>query len=103
MSDAASNSGSAAAATTTTTDPKTILTPKEEDIFKVAMLKCLKSGAPEIDYDLLTEHGKFNTKKTAQNTWGKIKSKVFAKAEDADGGGESAPPLLYLILVSRRC
>lgn len=40
------------------------LTGREEELFKIAMLYCLKSGEPVIDYDKFVEHGEFNTMKT---------------------------------------
>jgi hypothetical protein len=36
----------------------------------------LKSGAPEIDIHRFQTNGKFNTLKTAQNTWGVLKRKL---------------------------
>lgn len=76
--------------------PEVVFTAKEEHLLKVAMMHCLKSGPPEIDYNAFVKYGEFKTLKTAQNTWGKIKSKLVQAAgpktsgegeEDGEGGG----------------
>ncbi|KAK5167552.1 uncharacterized protein LTR77_007251 [Saxophila tyrrhenica] len=85
---AVSDTKSASPTKTDAAGTKSTLTPKEEELFKVAMLFCLKSGAPEIDIDKFITHGEFKTKKTAQNTWARIKSKMFPKKETAEGEGE---------------
>ncbi|KAK4890279.1 hypothetical protein LTR27_011040 [Elasticomyces elasticus] len=54
---------------------KSLFTPKEEAVLKVAWA-CLKSGPPEIDFEKLVKAYGFNTTKTAQNTWGVIKKKL---------------------------
>ena len=64
--------------------PVSTLTAREEDLFKTAMLHCLKSGAPDIDMQKFVKYGGFNTLKTAQNTWGKIRNKL-PKPEVEDG------------------
>ncbi|KAI5193628.1 hypothetical protein E4T39_08864 [Aureobasidium subglaciale] len=56
-------------------------TDKEELVLKAAW-RCLKSGPPEVDMEKLTKAAGFNTLKTAANTWGVIKKKLFA---DVDG------------------
>ena len=95
VSDAA-KSGSPTKTSTASTDKKEgdkpLFTPKEQNLLNVAMMHCLKSGPPEIDYEKFKEHGDFNTMKTAQNTWGKIKAKLKqaapAKKDDGEDGGE---------------
>lgn len=42
----------------------------------VAAMQSLSGGPPEIDFDKFTDHGGFNTKKTAMNTWGTLKKKI---------------------------
>ncbi|KAI5236843.1 hypothetical protein E4T42_09336 [Aureobasidium subglaciale] len=56
-------------------------TEKEEMVLKVAW-RCLKSGPPEIDMDKLTKAAGFNTLKTATNTWGVIKKKLFTDVDN---------------------
>lgn len=46
----------------------------------------------QIDYDKLLIAGGFNTMKTAQNTWGKIKKKLAAFS---DGGDAPSMPSKY--------
>ena len=68
----------------------------------------MKSGPPAIDYQKFVQYGEFNTLKTAQNTWGKIKQKLAQAAgpktesdaggDEGDGDGES-PTLLLLSTV----
>jgi hypothetical protein len=50
-----------------TATPLPTFTEKEERVLKVAWF-CLKSGAPEIDYEKLTKAGGFNTQKVSQTT-----------------------------------
>lgn len=49
----------------------------------------LKSGPPEIDMAKFFKGGEFNTLKTAQNTWGKLRAKLkqLAPEEEAEEGG----------------
>lgn len=85
-SDAAKSGTATKSDTKTSSAANTVtLSAREEELFKVAMLHCLKSGVPEIDIDQFIEHGKFNAKKTAQNTWATIKNKVFPKKEAVEG------------------
>lgn len=49
---------------------------------------CLKGGPPEIDYQKFVKAGEFNTLKTAQNTWGKIKAKLNTLAPKVEDDGE---------------
>lgn len=87
---AASDAAKSQAAGTHDTKSKSSLTTREDELFKIAMLHCLKSGAPEIDHEKFMEYGNFNTMKTTQNTWGKIKAKLFNKKEGGeDGAGGS--------------
>lgn len=85
-----SKQSSPSKATTTTDTNKVLFTPKEEALLKIAMTHCLKSGPPEIDIHKFTKYGDFNTLKTAQNTWGKIKGKLVQAAGPAkmDDEGE---------------
>ncbi|KAK5121967.1 hypothetical protein LTR85_004539 [Meristemomyces frigidus] len=53
----------------------------------VAAMFCLKGGPPEIDYNKFVKAGEFNTLKTAQNTWGKIKGKLATIAPKVDEEG----------------
>lgn len=71
----------------TTTKSDVDLTEKEANYLKIAVMHCLKSGPPEIDYQKFVKHGEFNTLKTAQNTWGKIKAKL-TKAAAANAAGD---------------
>ncbi|KAK3716782.1 hypothetical protein LTR37_006132 [Vermiconidia calcicola] len=84
-SDAANKADTAAA------DTKPLLNAREEDLFKIAMIHCLKSGPPDIDIQKFTAKGGFNTVKTASNTWGKIKAKL-PKPEVAEGDDGDATP-----------
>ena len=84
----------AASSTANPVEKESQLNPRQEELFKIAMLYCLKSGAPEIDIDKFVTHGNFAAKKTAQNTWGKIKNKVFLKVEEA-AGEEAADGGMY--------
>ncbi|KAK8213345.1 hypothetical protein M8818_002644 [Zalaria obscura] len=72
MSEASGNEGKP--------EEKSIFSPREEAVLKAAWL-CLKSGVPEIDMEKLKEKAGFNTIKTTQNTWGKIKQKLFTDEE----------------------
>lgn len=96
MSATGTPAASEAAPDTTDTKPKSVLTPREEELFKIAMLHCLKSGAPEIDYEKFMQYGNFNTMKTTQNTWGKMKAKLFKKKEDDDGDGGLLLRIFYV-------
>lgn len=73
------------------------LSAREEELFKVAMLHCLKSGVPEIDIDKFIVHGDFKAKKTAQNMWGTIKGKVFPKKEAVEGEPGDGTYSLHLL------
>ncbi|KAK5134885.1 hypothetical protein LTR08_005975 [Meristemomyces frigidus] len=66
-----------------------VFTEKEQKLIIVAF-SCLKSGPPEIDYAKFEKAGDFNTMKTAQNTWGKIKAKLakIAPKTDDDAAAE---------------
>ncbi|KAJ9627204.1 putative tRNA threonylcarbamoyladenosine biosynthesis protein kae1 [Taxawa tesnikishii (nom. ined.)] len=63
----------------TKTEDKSLFTAKEEAAMKVAW-QCLKS-VPEIDMEKFKDKAGFNTIKTAQNTWGVIKRKLFTNED----------------------
>ncbi|KAK3117321.1 hypothetical protein LTR53_001438 [Teratosphaeriaceae sp. CCFEE 6253] len=67
---------------------KSVFTPKEEAVLKVAW-SCLKSGPPEIDFEKLVKAYGFNTTKTAQNTWGSIKKKLNEMSPKVEAGEEA--------------
>ncbi|KAK5716849.1 hypothetical protein LTR17_016300 [Elasticomyces elasticus] len=69
---------------------KALFTPKEEAVLKVAW-SCLKSGAPEIDFEKLVKAYGFNTTKTAQNTWGVIKKKLASITPVLEGEEPKTP------------
>ncbi|GAB7347849.1 hypothetical protein MBLNU459_g5382t1 [Dothideomycetes sp. NU459] len=58
----------------TASPEKSTFTAKEEEVLKAAWT-CLKSP-PEVDYEKLRVAAAFNTVKTTQNTWAKIKKKL---------------------------
>lgn len=76
-----------------------IFTMKERDVLEKAWL-CLKSGAPDVDVEKLTQVCGFKTKKTATNTWGVIKKKLQSmapaamEAADGDEGNSECSGLL---------
>ncbi|WPH00905.1 Hypothetical protein R9X50_00373900 [Acrodontium crateriforme] len=63
---------------------KALFTEKEQKLLLVAMMS-LKSGPPEIDMAKFVKGGNFNTLKTAQNTWGKLRNKLKQLAPEDDG------------------
>ncbi|KAK5681303.1 hypothetical protein LTS10_007065 [Elasticomyces elasticus] len=69
---------------------KSLFTPKEEAVLKVAWA-CLKSGPPEIDFEKLVKAYGFNTTKTAQNTWGVIKKKLASITPVLEGEEPKTP------------
>lgn len=77
--------------------PTVTFTEKEDIILKVAW-QCLKTGPPDIDMVKLTKLGKFNTNKTATNTWGVIKKKLAQMTPQLDGedavGGASRESII---------
>lgn len=80
--------------------PAVTFTDKEKHLFQVAVMKCLKSGPPEIDYKKFMKYGEFNTMKTATNTWGKMRAKLVAAAaalgDDGDAEGEEGAGMFFL-------
>lgn len=78
---------------------KSLFTPREEGLLKTAWF-CLKSGPPEIDYEKFMKLGEFQTLKTTQNTWGKIKQKLNSMAPPAAEGEEGASKLTPPVSVS---
>ena len=84
--------------TTSTTvkgDEKPTFNEKETKLLAAAMLS-IKSGFPDIDMAKFQQNGEFNTLKTAQNTWGKLKKKLMELAPESDsasgeGKGASKP------------
>ncbi|KAF2484770.1 hypothetical protein BDY17DRAFT_309931 [Neohortaea acidophila] len=64
------------------------LSEKEKNLIATIVTHCLKSGPLEIDSKKLVKYGEFNTMKTAQNTWGKLKAKIAAMNDDGDVEGK---------------
>ncbi|KAK4548429.1 hypothetical protein LTR36_009339 [Oleoguttula mirabilis] len=86
--------GSAAGEKKEEKSPFELFSEKEQKLLIAAMF-CLKSGAPDIDFNKFVVAGKFNTLKTAQNSWGKIKQKlatIAPKIEEAGEAGEGGEP-----------
>ncbi|PSK56677.1 PWWP domain-containing protein2 [Elsinoe australis] len=79
--------GSSATAAPPATEVK--FTEKEDRVLKV-VFQCMRT-VPEVDMKKLTELAGFNTEKTCSNTWGVIKKKLAAIAEQNGGSLATTP------------